>query len=94
MTATTATAAPTIKNPDQLLEGKIRRQLATDSRAVSKLIIIVEGNNVTLNGVATSFYQKQLWLHGTKRAAGDEVTINDEISVTPSWASADFTWRD
>ena len=26
--------------------------------------------------------------------AGDEVSINDEISVTANWDSADFTWRD
>ena len=81
MSALTAPAAPIGKSPDHL-EGKIRRQLDADSRAVSRLTIKVEGNVVTLKGVATSFYQKQLWLHGTKRAAGDDITINDEINVT------------
>jgi BON domain len=94
MSALTATAASILKCPDQQLEGKIRRQLAADSRAVSRLTVKVEGNVVTLRGVATSFYQKQLWLHGTKRATGDDIAINDEITVTPSWESADFTWRD
>ena len=94
MTAVTATALSVAKSQDQHLESRIRRQLAADSRAVTRLSIEVEGNVVTLRGVATSFYQKQLWLHGTKRAAGDEVSINDEISVTANWDSADFTWRD
>ena len=94
MSALTAPAAPIGKSPDPHLEGKIRRQLDADSRAVSRLTIKVEGNVVTLKGVATSFYQKQLWLHGTKRAAGDDITINDEINVTSNSASADFTWRD
>jgi osmotically-inducible protein OsmY len=94
MSAVTASASSVVKSPDQQLESKIRRQLAADSRAVSRLTIEVEGGVVTLRGVATSFYQKQLWLHGTKRAAGDEILINDEINVAPNWSSADFTWRD
>ena len=94
MSVVTASASSVAKSQDQHLESRIRRHLAADSRAVTRLSIEVEGNVVTLRGVATSFYQKQLWLHGTKRAAGDEVSINDEISVTPYWDSADFTWRD
>ena len=94
MPALTAPLAPVVKSADQQLEGKIRCQLAADSRAVTRLAIKVEGNVVTLTGVATSFYQKQLWLHGTMRAAGDDIAINDEINVTPNWDSADFTWRD
>ena len=94
MSALTAPAVSMSKNPDPQLEARIRRQLAADSRAVTRLTIQVEGQVVTLKGVATSFYQKQLWLHGAKRAAGDEIAINDEISVTPSWDSTDFTWRD
>jgi hypothetical protein len=94
MTAALAPVSSSAKSPDQLLESKIRRQLAAYARAVTRLAIEVEGNVVTLRGVATSFYQKQLWLHGTKRAAGDEVSIIDEINVTPYWDSADFTWRD
>ena len=94
MSVVTVPASSVPQSQDQHLESRIRRQLAADSRAVSRLMIEVEGNVVTLRGVATSFYQKQLWLHGTKRAAGDEISINDEISVTPNWDSADFTWRD
>jgi len=79
---------------DQQLEIQIRRQLAADSRAFSRLEIEVEGGVVTLRGVATSFYQKQLWLHGTKRVVGDDVAINDEIDVTANWEASDFGWRD
>jgi osmotically-inducible protein OsmY len=86
--------ASSTKSLDQQLENQIRRQLAADSRAVSRLQIEVEGGVVTLRGVATSFYQKQLWLHGTKRVVGEDVTINDEIDVTDNWEATDFAWRD
>jgi len=79
---------------EQQLAHRIRRQLAADSRAVSRLQIEVDGGVVTLRGVATSFYQKQLWLHGTKRVIGEDVAINDEITVTPYWEETDFGWRD
>jgi len=79
---------------DEQLADQIRCQLAADSRAVSRLQVEVEDKVVTLRGVATSFYQKQLWLHGTKRAAGGDVIIKDEISVTPQWEDSDFGWRD
>jgi hypothetical protein len=79
---------------EQHLAHRIRRQLAADSRALSRLQIEVDGDVVTLRGVATSFYQKQLWLHGTKRVIGDDATINDEINVTPTWEDSDFGWRD
>ena len=82
------------ESADDQLAHQIQRQLAADSRAVWRLQICVEDGVVTLRGVATSFYQKQLWLHGTKRAAGDEVLINDEISVTPRWEDSDFGWRE
>jgi len=49
---------------------------------------------VTLRGVATSFYQKQLWLHGTRRVVGEDVAINDKIDVTDNWEASDFGWRD
>jgi hypothetical protein len=78
---------------DQQLVSRIQRQLANDSRAVSRLQIQVEGGVVTLRGMATSFYQKQLWLHGTKRVVGNEAIINDEITVTANWDGADFGWR-
>jgi osmotically-inducible protein OsmY len=79
---------------DDRLAMRIQRQLSADSRAVSRLQIEVEGGVVTLRGVATSFYQKQLWLHGTKSVVGDSARINDEISVTSKWEDTDFGWRD
>jgi len=80
--------------PDDQLAHRIQRQLAADSRAVSRLQIMVDEGVVTLRGMATSFYQKQLWLHGTKRVVGDRATIIDEIAVTAQWEEADFGWRD
>jgi hypothetical protein len=82
------------EDSDQQLVSRIQRQLANDSRAVSRLQIEVEGGVVTLRGVATSFYQKQLWLHGTKRVVGNGAIINDEITVTANWDGTDFGWRD
>jgi len=79
---------------DEDLAARIHHQLASDSRAVSRLQIEVEHGVVTLRGTATSFYQKQLWLHGTKRVMGAEGVINDEIFVTPNWEDSDFGWRD
>jgi osmotically-inducible protein OsmY len=82
------------ENADDQLAHRIQRQLAADSRAVSRLQIKVDEGVVTLRGVATSFYQKQLWLHGTKRVVGDVATIVDEINVTANWEDTDFGWRD
>jgi hypothetical protein len=79
---------------DDRLAHRIQRQLAAESRALSRLQIKVDGGVVTLRGVATSFYQKQLWLHGTQRVIGDRATINDEITVTSHWEETDFGWRD
>ena len=81
-------------NADDQLALRIQRQLIADSRAASRLQIQVEDGVVTLRGTATSFYQKQLWLHGTKRVAGETATIDDQVTVTPSWADTDFGWRD
>jgi osmotically-inducible protein OsmY len=94
MAVVVATRHPRTATPDDELAHRIQRQLAAESRAVSRLQIEVEDGVVTLRGVATSFYQKQLWLHGTKRVAGDDAVINDEISVTPYWEDTDFGWRD
>jgi osmotically-inducible protein OsmY len=79
---------------DQQLARRIQRQLSADSRAVSRLHVTVEDGTVTLQGVATSFYQKQLWIHGTKRVIGDSGIINDEIDVTSHWDNTDFAYRD
>jgi len=95
MAAALLTARPHIsESADDRLATRIHRQLAADSRAVSRLQIEVDGGVVTLRGVATSFYQKQLWLHGTKSVVGDSVRINDEVSVTSKWEDTDFGWRD
>ena len=82
------------ESANQQLVHRIQRQLAADSRAVSRLEVEVEDGVVTLRGTATSFYQKQLWLHGTKRVVGEAVQINDEIVVESTWEESDFAWRD
>jgi osmotically-inducible protein OsmY len=92
MSVAVSPLASSVNRSDQQLESQIRRQLAADSRAVSRLEIEVEAGVVTLRGIATSFYQKQLWLHGTKRVAGGDVAINDEIDVTDNWEVTDFAY--
>jgi osmotically-inducible protein OsmY len=82
------------ESADQQLARRIQRQLAADSRAVSRLQVAVDEGVVTLKGVANSFYQKQLWLHGTKQVIGDSAVINDEIIVTAYWEDTDFGYRD
>jgi len=95
MAAALLTARPdTSDSADERLATRIHRQLAADSRAVSRLQVEVDDGVVTLRGVATSFYQKQLWLHGAKSVAGDSARINDKISVTSKWEDTDFGWRD
>jgi hypothetical protein len=94
MSALLSIRTPTRESADQQLAHRIQRQLAADSRAVSRLQIEVDGGVVTLRGVATSFYQKQLWLHGTMRVVGPDALINDEIVVTQNWEDTDFGWRD
>ena len=94
MSALLSTRPALNESTDQQLARKIQRQLAADSRAVSRLSIEVEDGIVTLKGVATSFYQKQLWLHGTMQVIGDSAIINDEITVTAYWEDTDFAWRD
>jgi len=82
------------ESADDHLAHRIQRQLAIESRADSRLQIKVVEGVVTLRGVATSFYQKQLWLHGTKRVIGEDALINDEITVSSNWEDTDFGWRD
>ena len=94
MSVVLSTRTQSVKNADDELALRIQRQLAADSRAVSRLQIEVEDGVVTLRGTATSFYQKQLWLHGTKRVVGDLGVINDQIAVTSSWEGTNFGWRD
>lgn len=78
----TASSQTAMISNDQQLALQIRRQLSSNSRAIARLQIEVADGVVTLRGVATSFYQKQLWLHGAKRVVGDDAPINDEIGVT------------
>jgi osmotically-inducible protein OsmY len=94
MSALLSTRPASHESADEQLARKIQRQLAADSRAVSRLKIEVDAGVVTLKGVANSFYQKQLWLHGTMQVAGDSAVINDEITVTAYWKDDDFGWRD
>jgi len=94
MSAVLSIRTPSRESADQQLAHRIQRQLAADSRALSRLQIEVDAGVVTLRGIATSFYQKQLWLHGTKRVVGQETQINDQITVTPNWEDTDFGWRD
>lgn len=94
MSALLSIRTPSRESADQQLAHRIHRQLATDSRAVSRLQIEVASGVVTLRGISTSFYQKQLWLHGTKRVVGPDIQIIDEITVTPNWEDSDFGWRD
>jgi osmotically-inducible protein OsmY len=94
MSALLSRAATSEETDDTILEQRIRRHLTADSRAVSRLQIEVEAGVVTLRGVANSFYQKQLWLHGTKRVIGEDVLIDDQITVTPTWDNSDFMWRE
>jgi hypothetical protein len=94
MTALLSALPQSTSTSDEQLALRIQRQLAAESRALSRLQIEVDGGVVTLRGVATSFYQKQLWLHGTKRVVGDTGLINDEITVTANWEGTDFGWRD
>jgi osmotically-inducible protein OsmY len=85
---------PKTETADEQLAHRIQRHLAAESRALSRLQIEVDGGVVTLRGIATSFYQKQLWLHGTKQVVGNGAVINDEITVTVHWEDTDFGWRD
>jgi osmotically-inducible protein OsmY len=94
MSALSTLRRPASPTADEQLVHRIQRQLAADSRAVARLQIEVYDGVVTLRGVATSFYQKQLWLHGVKRVVGDQTAINDQITVTASWEDTDFGWRD
>jgi len=94
MSALLSTRPVPYESPDEQLARKIQRQLAADSRALSRLQVDVDDGVVTLKGVATSFYQKQLWLHGAMQVVGDSGVINDEITVTAYMEDADFTWRD
>jgi osmotically-inducible protein OsmY len=94
MSALLSARVPPSLAADEQLATLVKRQLAADSRAVSRLAVEVENGVVTLRGIATSFYQKQLWLHGAKRVAGDDVQIDDQITVTSKWEATDFGWRD
>jgi hypothetical protein len=94
MSALVSVHTPTDEETDQDLAARVHRQFASDSRALSRLQIEVDCGVVTLRGTATSFYQKQLWLHGAKRVVGDSALINDEIDVTFNLDVSDVGWRD
>jgi len=69
-----ATAIPSLTN-------RIRRQLSGSGWGTATLQIEDDGAAVTLRGIASSFYQRQVWLHRVKQVIGDGRYINDEISV-------------
>lgn len=45
-----------------------------------QLDVIAHGGVVTLRGRVSSFYHKQLWIHGAQRVAGVERVV-DELDV-------------
>jgi osmotically-inducible protein OsmY len=94
MSATVLSRSETTGDTDAQIAHRIRRHLAASSRAQSRLQVEVEEGVVTLRGTATSFYQKQLWIHGTKQVVGNEAEIKDEVIVTPYWEENDLGWRD
>jgi hypothetical protein len=63
------------------LANRIRGHLRGSGWGASRLQIEDDGQAVTLRGIASSFYQRQVWLHRAKQAIGDIRFINDEISV-------------
>jgi osmotically-inducible protein OsmY len=70
---------------DDHLAESIRELLRSQFRATrSRLHVEVDSGVVTLRGVATSFYQKQLWLHATWQCPEVE-RIDDQIRVVPDW---------
>jgi osmotically-inducible protein OsmY len=73
-------------NADDQLVQRIRQQLVARSGwAASRLSVDVQEGVATLRGVADSYYQKQLWLHGTQHIPG-VVGIHDEITVRSAFA--------
>ena len=79
-------APPRQVSIDEQLASQIRKVLAEKPRmAGSKVRVEVEAGIVTLRGSASSFYQKQLWLHGIKRCPGvrgivDKVEVHSQAS--------------
>lgn len=75
-----AHSSATIGSPSPLTT-HVRRHLSGSGWGTSQLQIEDDGQAVTLRGIASSFYQRQLWLHRAKQAIGGSRCINDEISV-------------
>ena len=77
---------PALKiHADDRLAETIRDLLHRQFRAArSRLDVEADSGVVTLRGVATSFYQKQLWLHATWQCPEVE-RIDDQIRVIPDW---------
>ena len=70
-------------NDEQLAHRIWEFLLARHPLAGLHLRVDVEDGVVVLRGVASTFYQKQLWLHDTKKIAGT-AKIVDEIEVLPA----------
>ena len=93
---TTTEGPPVVEfTEDELLARNVRNfVLGRIQPATNHVDVDADCGTVTLKGRVGSFYQKQLWLHGTKRVVGEDTVIQDEITVTPHWEATDFGWRD
>jgi osmotically-inducible protein OsmY len=80
--ATATLERPVIECPeDELLARNVRNfVLGRIQPATNHVHVKADGGTVTLTGRVSSFYQKQLWLHGAQRVAGVRRII-DEIEV-------------
>jgi osmotically-inducible protein OsmY len=66
---------------DELLARRVRN-FVTSNRIPGSATLRVDADSgvVTLGGHVGSFYQKQLWIHGTQRVAG-VIRVVDQIEV-------------
>jgi len=50
-----------------------------------RLAVDADGGIITLRGIVSTFYQKQLYIHGAQRVAG-VLRVIDELDVRPARA--------
>lgn len=68
---------PHLDATDEVLAQRIRNRLMTKHRlAERKLSVEVKDKVVTIRGLATSYYQRQLWLHEMKSFEGLEGVVD------------------
>jgi osmotically-inducible protein OsmY len=58
------------RTPSLTLADQIARRLESCGPVRTRLRIDVKDNIATLSGVATSFYQRQIWLHAAASVPG------------------------